>query len=155
MEFESGFFVFAVMAMVGCISGFLYDLIRALESPLRLRGIVIFLVDLVFWLTVAGLVSAATLLVAGGELRMVFVAAAVLGALVYFIALSPRLLPPMRTVTMTVHRSVVVTARRTAHLLGFPVRGAIALARGATRGLRPLAARFLRTGLFSGTERGG
>ncbi len=151
VEFESGFFVVAVMVAVGMVCSFLYDLLRALQKPLHPRGTVAFLGDLLFWLLAACLVSAAVLLVAGGELRLIFVMGAVLGAFLYFAGLSPWLFPPMCAVVMGLHRAFVGAIERVRYVLGLPVRGVEAAFKVMAGVVEPVTGRLSLAGLFSGT----
>ncbi len=151
MGFESGFFVVAVMVAVGMVCGFFYDLLRALQKPLHPRGTVAFLGDLLFWLLAACVVSATVLLVAGGELRLIFVMAAVLGAFMYFAGLSPWLLPPMCAVVMGLHRVFVGAIGRVQYVLGLPVRGVEAVFKMMAGIVEPVADRLSLAGLFNGT----
>lgn len=153
MEFESGLFVFAVMIIVGSVCGFLYDLVRALEKPLRPRGALAVFSDLLFWLVVACLVSAAVLLLAGGQLRLVFLVAAVLGALLYFAGLSPWLFPPMCAVMMGLHRTLVRGIQQVLYAVGLPFRGVEAALEAVVGRMKPLAGRLSLAGLFSGAKK--
>ena len=122
MSAGAGLYLCAVMMVVGCLCGLMYDVLRALEGPRRLPWIVIALRDLVFWFVVACLVTLVLMLTVDGQGRLVFAVSAVLGALLYFLGVSPIVFPPMKRAVTFVYGVGVSAVQRVVYVMGLPLR---------------------------------
>lgn len=122
MSVGAGLYLCAVMMVVGCLCGLVYDVLRALEGPRRLPWIVIVLRDLVFWLVVACLVTFALMFTVDGQVRLVFAVSAVFGALLYFLGVSPIVFPPMKRAVAFIYRLSVSAVQRVVYVMGIPLR---------------------------------
>lgn len=123
MTLSAELYALAVMIAVGGVSGFLYDIYRALRSPFRLRGLPVVAGDILFWLVVAALIVLGILLAGPGELRGAYLLAAGGGAIIYFAGLSPFILPPMTAGMAFLCRTVSQIVHKCLYVLGLPVRG--------------------------------
>ena len=130
--------VFATMLLAGSFFGFLYDMIRAIESPVRLSGVVAVVRDILFWLAVGFILSLILLVAADGQVRIIFLLTAILGAVFYFVGISPIIFPPMCRAAAGVHRMIERTLRGIGYVLGLPGRGARTVKRTASHVMRRL-----------------
>lgn len=122
MSAGAGLYLCAVMMVVGCLCGLMYDVLRALEGPRRLPRMLVMLRDVFFWLKVASIVTLTLMLTVDGQVRLVFVISAVLGALLYFLGVSPIVFPPMSKAVAFVYRVSVSAIQRVVYVMGFPLR---------------------------------
>lgn len=84
--------VFLEAAVMGVALGAVYDLLRAVRRVLRAGVALTAFCDTLFWLTVLGTLFVFVLTAAAGEGRFYVLLGAALGALLYFMALSPPVL---------------------------------------------------------------
>lgn len=104
IAFQTLVFLKAVVMGVGL--GILYDLLRAVRRALHAGVALTAFCDALFWIGTLGAVFIFVLTAAAGEGRSYVLLGAVLGALLYFIALSPPVFILIMLVVRTVLRIV-------------------------------------------------
>ncbi len=87
--------VFTGCILSGLIIGILYDIIGALRNGLRLRRVVAFMLDWIFWLISVVIFFATLYITCGGKASWYAPLGGVLGLAFYYVSLSRFFLPPV------------------------------------------------------------
>ena len=68
----------------GAVAGFVYDLIRLKRKAIRTKAFFIGLEDILFWVLTAMLIFVTAYFSSGGEVRLYFLFAALIGVFIYY-----------------------------------------------------------------------
>ncbi len=116
-----------VLFLTGGVCGVLFDVMRAVTAHMHSRSRLLFAGDILFWIAVACLLSLALMLTADGQLRVVFLLAAIGGSAAYILLLSPVLFPPICLVAATMHGVMLAAGRLVMWICDLPSRSIRAL----------------------------
>ncbi len=107
----------------GAVCGLIYDVIRAFNEPLSLRGICAFLRDLLFWAICTSFIYSGLFLTTQGKPRAALLIAGAVGAGFYFCILSPILLPPMARAASIICSAAAELGKYVVSVVTLPQKG--------------------------------